>query len=153
MSAAFAQDAPPAECGPGRKNCLGWARANLDLDGKPDTAVILYDPRLKMYSVHVTTSTGLHYMPFQAAHDPKDRVTLVYRSGAGDFRCRTYVENKGCGYPIMSEYPGSGFFLSDSRHGDFILMLDFPYLKPHMQPSDGRFIVLPALDGPPTDRF
>ena len=152
-SAAFAQDPPPAECGADRQNCLGWARGYLDGDDKPDTAVVLYHPRLKMYAVHVQTSTGFAYTPFQAAHDPSDRVTIAYRNGPGDFRCRTHIANKGCGHPWVSGSPGSGLFLSDSRHGDFVLMLDFPHLKPNMKPSDGRFMILPALDGPPTDGF
>jgi hypothetical protein len=127
-------------------------QADLDGDGAADTATLTYDRLVRIYWLSVKTSTGIDYYPFQAAHDARrDRVTMSYRTGKWDYRCRNYIPGKLCGYPVSDGYPSAALFLSDSRNGDFVLMLTFPHLKPNMKPSDGHYVVMPALDGAPMD--
>lgn len=140
---------PPSHLG---LSCrLASLRGDLDGDGKDDDVEVRYDFPERLYFVHVTTSRGQSYHPFMAGHDPtRDRVSISYRNG-WDYRCRNYVPGKECGYGFSSGYPRSALYLSDSRNGEFVLMLTFPHMKPNMKASDARFVVMPPLDGAPVD--
>ncbi len=135
-------------CPRDQPNCLAWLEADLDEDGKPDRIFVSYDDFEKKYFVAIETSQGQTYHPFMAAHDSKrDRVTLTYRKG-WDYRCRNYVPGKQCGHGYSDHYPGGALYLSDSRHGDYVLMLMIPYTRPNRKPTDSWYMIMPALEDP-----
>ncbi len=144
-------------CPANSHNCLAYLLADVDNDGQADETTITYFPHLGIYSVEVVTSLGIRYHPFDAGHDPRrDRVKLTFRKGV-DYRCRDFKPPRTqCGYAWSTAFAEAATFLSDSRHGDFVLILLFPHLKSNTKPTDGRYVVMPALDrlpGRPTRPF
>lgn len=154
--AAVTPPAQSAECATAGR-CLAAFSADLDGDEAPDRVELVYEGRLRLYNVIVHTKTGRFYRPFVGSLDPeKETVSLTLRSGGGDKRCRSWVSGRYCGYVMRGDVPPNVLYLSHSRHGDFVLFMNFQDSHRTHEPGgsprkDGFFLVMPALEGDPSD--
>ena len=135
------------------ENCLSAFTVDLDGDREPDRVGLVFEPRLHLYYVVVYTHDGRSFWPFRGSlNRERDTVVLTSRSGGGDLRCRVWAEGKECGYPVSShDVPSRVLYLSDSRHGDFVLYIPQAYGKDYN--ATGVFVVMPALDALSTSRL
>jgi hypothetical protein len=130
-------------------NCLTAFTVDLDGDQKPDQVGLIFEPRLRLYHVVVYTHSGRSFWPFRGSlNRERDEVTLTSRSGGGDLRCRSWADGKVCGYPVRThDVPSRVLYLSDSRHGDFVLYIPQAYGKDYN--ATAVFVVMPALGDVP----
>lgn len=142
------------ECAPNSLTCL---RVDIDGDGAPDVAQIVYQQRDRRYWVVVTLQNGLEYAPFGGSLDPRrETISLILREGRGDLFCRNWTPGTACGFPVSARGPRQVLYLSHSRQGEFVLTFSFPHdyrgilERNGRVRTDGNFSVSPAFDGPVT---
>lgn len=148
---------PEVACPGETSSCLASLRVDIDRDGKLDTVQLWHSERIRIYFVAVHTGSGRYYGPITGGYDPAtQKVSLTWREGAGDLRCRNWTPGKACGYAVAALAPRQALYLSHSSQGDFVLQFIYPHTYRDTAPdggprTDGYFQVVPALDGPVTD--
>lgn len=132
--------------------CLGSVRADLDGDGKPDAAELVYDQRTKLFSVLIRIADGNFYRPLAGAVDRRDQLpSMKVRTGSGDLRCRLWSDGTVCGYPTLSDAPSTALYVT-AGNGKFVIYITAPIIARSGKASGNDrskayTVVVPALEG------
>lgn len=132
--------------------CLASVSADLDGDGKPDSAELVYDMRTSMFNLLISTANGNFYRPLAGPVDRRVELpSMNVRRGTGDLRCRQWSDGTVCGYPTLSDAPSTALYVTGGN-GEFVIYITAPIVARSSKASGetqskAYTVVVPALEG------